>query len=136
MVSMKYRHRILETKLKEYIDFFSVVGITGPRQSGKSTLLQHCLPDYRYVSFDDYKMVDFFEQDPGKFMAVYDDQVIFDEIQNVPHLFNYVKIAVDQDRKKPGKFILTGSSQFQFIRGVTESLAGRIGLLSLLPYQI
>lgn len=133
---MKYHHRILETKLKEYIDFFSVIGLTGPRQSGKSTLLLHCLPAYRYVNFDDYKMVDFFERDPEKFITVYDNRVIFDEVQRVPKLFNYIKIAVDQDRNNPGKFILTGSSQFQFIRGVAESLAGRIGLLSLLPYQI
>ncbi len=133
---MKYLHRILQDKLKEYINYFSVVGLTGPRQSGKSTLLLHCLPNYRYVNFDDFKMVSFFEDDPDKFMSIYDSEVIFDEIQKVPQLFNYVKIAVDKDREKTGKFILTGSSQFQFIQGVTESLAGRIGLLSLLPYQL
>jgi hypothetical protein len=133
---MAYRHRVLEDKLKEYLGFFSVVGLTGPRQSGKSTLLLHCLPSYRYVNFDDYKMVEFFEEDPERFMTVYDSHVIFDEIQKVPRLFNYVKIAVDQDRETTGKFVLTGSSQFQFMRGVSESLAGRIGLLSLLPYQI
>lgn len=133
---MKYRNRILEAKLKEYAGFFSVVGLTGPRQSGKSTLLLHCLPSYRYINFDDYKMVNFFEEDPEKFMAIYDKYVIFDEVQKVPRLFNYIKIAVDQDRETPGKFVLTGSSQFQFTRGVSESLAGRIGLLSLLPYQM
>lgn len=135
-LKMKYLHRILESKLNEYIGFFSVVGLSGPRQSGKSTLLLHCLPSYRYVNFDDFKMVDFFEQDPDKFMSVYNDKVIFDEIQKVPRLFDYVKIAVDQDRDRTGKFILTGSSQFQFLRGVSESLAGRIGMLSLLPYQL
>jgi uncharacterized protein len=132
----KYTHRILEAKLKEYLDFFSVVGLTGPRQSGKSTMLLHYLPNYRYVNFDDFKMVNFFSEDPEKFMSIYDNKVIFDEIQKVPKLFNYIKIAVDQDRDNAGKFVLTGSSQFQFIQGVSESLAGRIGLLSLLPYQI
>ncbi len=130
-----YTHRVLEIKLKEYLGFFSVVGLTGPRQSGKSTLLLNYLPDYRYVNFDDFKMVDFFAEDPEKFMSIYDNKVIFDEIQRVPKLFNYIKIAVDQDRETPGKFVLTGSSQFQFIQGISESLAGRIGLLSLLPYQ-
>lgn len=132
----KYTHRILENKLKEYLGFFSVVGLTGPRQSGKSTLLLHYLPNYRYVNFDDFKMVSFFSEDPEKFMSIYDNKVIFDEIQKVPKLFNYIKIAVDQDRENPGKFVLTGSSQFQFIQGGSESLAGRIGLLSLLPYQL
>ncbi|MFO1258758.1 MAG: ATP-binding protein [Gammaproteobacteria bacterium] len=133
---MTYRPRLIEAKLKEYLNFFSVVGLTGPRQSGKSTLLLHCLPNYRYVNFDDYKMVDFFHEDPEKFMSVYHHQVIFDEIQKVPRLFDYIKIAVDQDRETTGKYVLTGSSQFQFIKGITESLAGRIGLLSLLPYQL
>ena len=100
------------------------MGLTGPRQSGKSTLLLHTLPTYRYVNFDDYKIMRFFEEDPEKFMAIHDNQVIFDEIQKVPRLFDYVKIAVDQDRENPGKFVLTSSSQFRFIRGVTESLAG------------
>jgi len=131
-----YIHRVLEDKLREYVSFFSVIGLSGPRQSGKSTLLLHCLPDYRYVSFDDFKMVDFFEQDPEKFMAVYNDRVIFDEIQKVPRLFDYVKMAVDVDRNKRGKFILSGSSQFQILRGVSEALACRIGMLSLLPYQL
>ncbi len=69
-------------------------------------------------------------------MSIYDHKVIFDEIQRVPKLFNYIKIAVDQDRATTGKFVLTGSSQLQFIQGISESLAGRIGLLSLLPYQL
>lgn len=132
---MTYLHRILEDKLKEYLGFFSVVGLTGPRQSGKSTLLLHCLPNYRYVNFDDFKMVSFFTEDPEKFLSIYNHQVIFDEVQKVPKLFDYIKMAVDKDRATPGKFILTGSSQFQFIQKISESLAGRIGLLSLLPYQ-
>lgn len=133
---MKYIHRVAEPKLKEYLQVFSAVGISGPRQSGKSTLLIHCLPDYQYVTFDDFKMMDFFSEDPEKFMEIYNNKVIFDEVQKVPKLFNYIKIAIDNDRDTTGKFVLTGSSQFDFIRGVSESLAGRIGLLSLLPYQL
>ncbi|HLB41535.1 MAG TPA: ATP-binding protein [Gammaproteobacteria bacterium] len=132
---MHYYHRILEDKLKEYLTYFSVISLTGPRQSGKSTLLLHCLKNYQYVTFDDYKIVNLFHQDPERFMNLYANKVIFDEVQKVPELFNYVKLAVDKDRNNKGKFVLTGSSQFAFIKNLSESLAGRIGLLSLLPFQ-
>lgn len=130
-----YHHRVLEPKLIDYIKHFSAVGLTGPRQSGKSTLLLHLLKDYQYVTFDDDRMVALYQNDPQKFMRIYHHRVIFDEVQKVPELFNDIKIAIDADRATPGKFILTGSSQFTLIKSITESLAGRIGLLSLLPYQ-
>lgn len=133
---MAYRKRVLEAKLLEYLSYFSVVGLTGPRQSGKSTLLTHTLKDYTYVTFDDPAIVSLFVTDPQKFIRIYNDKVIFDEVQKVPDIFSLIKLAVDNDRKKPGKFVLTGSSQFSFIKGVTESLAGRIGLLTQLPFQI
>lgn len=133
---MRYRHRILEKKLEEYSNFFSVVGLTGPRQSGKSTLLMHTLKGYQYQTFDDPKLVELLYSDPEKFLRIYSNKVIFDEVQKVPELFDLIKLAVDQDRHTPGKYILTGSSQFSFIKGLTESLAGRIGLLTQLPYQI
>lgn len=132
---MRYIPRVLERKLKEYLDFFPTVGLTGPRQSGKSTLLLHLLKEYTYVTFDDFRITELFHKDPQKFMNIYHDKVIFDEVQKVPEIFNYIKIAVDNDRNARGKFILTGSSQFAFIKGISESLAGRIGLLSLLPFQ-
>ena len=132
---MSYHYRIIEKKLTAYLQFFSVVGLTGPRQSGKSTLLLKQLPGYRYINFDDIRFVQAFYDDPQKFMRLYDNKVIFDEVQKVPELFNYIKIAVDQDRDTCGKFILTGSSRFSMIRHLADSLAGRIGLLSLLPYQ-
>jgi predicted AAA+ superfamily ATPase len=130
-----YLPRVLEPHIRRYLTGFPVLGLTGPRQSGKSTLLQHVLPDYQYVSFDDIKLVDYFQQDPDGFIARYNNRVIFDEVQTVPALFHYIKLAVDKDRQNYGKFILTGSSQFSFLQKVSESLAGRIGLLSLLPLQ-
>ncbi len=133
---MKYTHREIEKTLREYLDFFSVVGITGPRQSGKSTLLLHVLKDYKYVTFDDHMIVESFYDDPERFMRTYNNKIIFDEVQKVPEIFDYIKISVDQDRSTVGKFVLTGSSQFSFIKKITESLAGRIGLLNLLPYQL
>jgi predicted AAA+ superfamily ATPase len=133
---MPYVHRTLERTLQDYLSNFSSVGLTGPRQSGKSTLLKKLLADkYRYVSFDDHDNVRGFHDDPKKFMRIYDDKVVFDEIQRVPELFNYVKLAIDQDRQRRGKFVLTGSSQFSLMRKVTESLAGRIGLVTLLPFE-
>ncbi len=132
---MSYQHRVLEQKLNEYLGFFSIIGLTGPRQSGKSTLLLKILPKYTYVNFDDIRFIEAFYDDPEKFMRIYHDKVIFDEVQRVPELFLYIKMAVDKDRTRCGKFVLTGSGQFVLMQHILESLAGRIGLLSLLPYQ-
>ena len=133
---MKYISRTIEPVIKTYLSSFPVVGITGPRQSGKSTMLQHILPKkYRYVTFDDFHITQEYHADPSAFMAKYNDAVVFDEVQIVPDIFRHIKLAVDKDRQRYGKFILTGSSQFAFMKYVSESLAGRIGLLSLLPFQ-
>ncbi len=131
-----YYKRQLEDVLMRYLDIFPVIGLTGPRQSGKSTMLLQLLKGrFTYVSFDDYKMTSLFQSDPERFMSLYNNRVIFDEVQKVPELFSHIKVAVDNDRNNYGKFILTGSSQFLLMKSITESLAGRIGLLSLLPLQ-
>src|SRR5690348_12497651 len=133
---MPYYHRLIEDNLLKYLNIFPVVELTGPRQSGKSTLLKRELgSNYRYITFDHQSIVDAFYDDPNRFMAQYSNKVIFDEVQKVPEIFDYIKIAVDNDRQNVGKFILTGSSQFSFIQKISESLAGRMGLLTLLPFQ-
>jgi hypothetical protein len=133
---MVYIQRVLEPAVLEYLTWFPVAGIAGPRQSGKSTILQHLLSDrYEYVTFDDHRTLELFSANPEKFMRLDGDRVIFDKVQKAPQIFNYIKLAVDRDRRKYGKFVLTGSSQFAVMRGVSETLAGRIGLLSLLPFQ-
>ena len=132
---MIYQHRMLEEVLLNYLNIFPVIGLTGPRQSGKSTLLRHILPDYQYVTFDDYRMINLFQQDPFRFLDLYPKHTIFDEVQKVPELFNYIKMAVDNNRMEKGQYILIGSSQFTLMKNISESLAGRIGLLSLLPFQ-
>ncbi len=133
---MPYYHRLVEKTITKYLKLFPVVGLTGPRQSGKSTMLRKILgAKYRYVSFDDFNMVNQFHTDPNQFMENFSDGVIFDEVQRVPEIFNYIKLLVDNDRKRYGKFIVTGSSQFAFMKKVSESLAGRIGLVTLLPFQ-
>jgi len=133
---MPYINRILEPVVLKFLRSFPVVGITGPRQSGKSTMLQHLLADrFEYITFDDYRTTELLSADPEKFMRLHTDRVIFDEVQKAPQIFNYIKLAVDRDRKRYGKFVLTGSSQFSVMKGVADTLAGRIGLLSLLPFQ-
>ncbi|PIQ43024.1 MAG: AAA family ATPase [Gammaproteobacteria bacterium CG11_big_fil_rev_8_21_14_0_20_46_22] len=131
-----YIERVAQTTLSRYLSTFPAVGITGPRQSGKSTMLRHCLPDYDYVTFDLIRHIEHFESDPEDFLAQYEGRrVIFDEVQNVPKIFRYLKIRIDNHRDQYGQFVLTGSNQFAYLRNVSESLAGRIGLMSLLPLQ-
>jgi len=133
---MNYINRIIEKKLNDYLKIFPVTALTGPRQSGKTTLILQTLKDkYKYVTFDNPITVDFFYSDPKEFMLQHSERVIFDEVQKVPEIFSYIKMEVDKDRENYGKYILTGSSQFSLLKQVSESLAGRIGLLSLLPFQ-
>ena len=133
---MPYIRRAIEPVIVEYLKHFPVVGLTGSRQSGKSTTLRKILADtYKYVSFDDIKEVESFHTDPKSFMREHADAVVFDEIQKVPEIFSYIKINVDNDRSRYGKYVVTGSSQFSIMKNVSESLAGRIGLLALLPFQ-
>jgi predicted AAA+ superfamily ATPase len=112
------------------------VAITGPRQSGKSTLIKKILNDYSYVTFDNKTNVNLFYDDPEKFMRIHQNKVIFDEVQKAPEIFDYIKLSVDEDRETEGKYVLTGSSQWSFSKEIAESLAGRIGLLTLLPYEL
>ncbi|HNV47372.1 MAG TPA: ATP-binding protein [Spirochaetota bacterium] len=133
---MKYLHRDAEKTIARYCSLFPAVALTGPRQSGKSTTLKKLFEsEYRYVTFDDPTQGAFFDDDPKGFMKRHSGRVIFDEVQKAPKIFDYLKLAIDEDRGSYGHYILTGSSQFAFVKGITESLAGRIGMLSLLPFQ-
>lgn len=132
-----YIERLFQPVLQRYVQSFPAVAVTGPRQSGKSTSLCHCLGDvYRYVTFDDDRIMSFFQEDPEGFITQYNDKVIFDEAQKVPQLFSYLKRVIDQERDVMGRFIIAGSQQFSLMRELTESLAGRVGLLTLLPMQL
>jgi uncharacterized protein len=114
---------------------YPVVALLGPRQSGKSTLARHLFPSYQYVNLESPQIRDYAESDPESFFQQYSGQVIIDEVQNVPSLFSYIQVIVDK-KKKMGDFILTGSSQFQLTESITQSLAGRVSLLKLLPLSI
>ena len=132
---MKYIERNAEILLLRYAALFSAVSVTGPRQSGKSTMLRHVFPDYPYITFDDPSEEFAFSTDPQGFLGRFAGPVIFDEVQRVPELFRYIKMAIDENPEIKGRFLLTGSNQFGFLKDAGETLAGRIGLLSLLPFE-
>ncbi len=131
-----YLSRIIEPTLRKALKLFPVVLLTGPRRSGKTTLLQHVLGSrYHYVSLDEPETRMLALSDPQTFFMRYPAPVIIDEIQNAPQLFSYIKARVDND-KKPGQWVLTGSQQFPLMRNVRESLAGRVAVLSLYSFAI
>ena len=117
-------------------DQFPVVAITGPRQSGKTTLAKMAFPQKRYVSLDDRRMREIAASNPGDFLKAFPDGAIIDEAQKVPELFDALKLNVDSSEYSPGKYVLTGSSRFRLKENITDSLAGRIGLIRLLPLSI
>ena len=115
---------------------FPVVAITGPRQSGKTTLARQLFSDKRYISFDDKNMRELARSNPVDFLMAFPEGAVIDEGQKVPEIFDAIKYHVDNREMEPGSFILTGSSQFRLKKGIKESLSGRIGQLELLPFTI
>lgn len=109
-----------------------VVAVTGPRQSGKTTLCRACFPDYAYVSLEPLDVREFAASDPRGFLAQHSGRVIFDEVQRAPELFSYLQGEVDE-APEPGRFILTGSQHFGLSEAISQSLAGRVARLNLLP---
>lgn len=128
--------RSLEKILTEYIKF-PVVAILGPRQSGKTTLAQMFFKGYEYVSFEDLDTRNLAQNDPQKFLSIYENSkgIIIDEFQNVPDILSYIQLDVDS-KKRPGYFILTGSQNFLMNQAISQSLAGRVGILTLPPLTI
>lgn len=114
---------------------FPVLSITGPRQSGKTTLSRLLAPHLPYFSLEDPDTRAFAAEDPRAFLRQAANGAILDEIQRVPELFSYLQGIVDSDRRM-GRFILTGSSQFELIEAITQSLAGRASMLTLLPFSM
>lgn len=124
--------RALTGKMVALSSKFPVLSVTGPRQSGKSTLVRSAFSEYRYVSLEDEDMRALAENDPRAFLSRYDAKVIFDEVQRVPGLFSYMQSVVDE-RNMPGQYVLSGSQNFLLSRSVSQSLAGRVAVLHLLP---
>jgi predicted AAA+ superfamily ATPase len=127
--------RAIEAHVKECFSVYPVVTITGPRQSGKTTLAKRCFPDLSYVNLEHPETRLFAAEDPVAFMKKYKAGAIFDEIQNVPELTSYIQVAVDE-KKQNGLFVLTGSRQFSLMERVAQSLAGRTAVVTLLPFSM
>lgn len=125
--------RIAQETLIRLAKGFPIVAITGPRQSGKTTLARSTFPQKPYLSLEDPDVRATAESDPRGFLAGFPEGAILDEAQRVPHLFSYLQTKVDE-RFIPGMFVLTGSQQFGLLSGITQSLAGRVGLIHLLPF--
>src|SRR3989338_11226851 len=131
---MKYIPRTCESFLLKNISQFPVVVLTGPRQSGKSTLLKHLFQEgWKYISLDVRGTANRAKDDPDLFIRDIQTNVILDEIQKVPELFHSVKYAVDSGH--PHKFILSGSANFLLLSQVAETLAWRVGIVNLFPFS-
>lgn len=130
-----YIQRTIENLLPGILATFPSLAVTGPRQSGKSTLLRHALPHYRYMTLDDPAVLEQAISDPVFFLDSIGEPCIIDEIQLAPGILSYVKMRIDADRNRTGRFVFTGSQQFGMIRNMGDSLAGRIALLDLHPFS-
>lgn len=127
-----YVERAMSTKVEELNQFFPCVLVTGARQVGKSTLLQHIMPEgMRYVTLDDYTVAEYAKKDPIGFLDEWGYPLCIDEIQYAPELLRAMKLKIDAAGQAPGMYWLTGSQRFVMMKGVSESLAGRIGIADL-----
>jgi len=127
---MKYQPRELETVLSERLDQFPVVAVTGPRQSGKTTLVRHLLPNWNYVTLEDLDQRVSAVNDPRGFLGQWGPGTIIDEFQRAPRLVSYLQGVVDEENRN-GMYVLTGSQSNLLHQQVSQSLAGRVGLLVL-----
>ncbi|WP_132531780.1 ATP-binding protein [Pedobacter psychrotolerans] len=118
--------------IKKQQSKFPILALTGPRQSGKTTLLKELFKDYRYISLENPDIRAFATDDPNGFLNEYSENVILDEVQRVPSLFSYIQTKVDES-KKMGQYILSGSQNFHLLNSITQTLAGRVALFKLLP---
>ena len=126
--------RDLADKLMEWKSQYPVITVTGPRQSGKTTLCRYLFEDKPYFSMKDLDNREFARMDPRGFLDEMPEGAVLDEIQHVPDLVSFIQTRVDEV-KKPGMFILTGSRQFEMMQSVAQSLAGRTAVAKLLPFS-
>ena len=127
--------RLLQPRLLELATRYPVLTLTGPRQSGKTTLSRMAFPDLPYVSLENPAQREFAQEDPVAFLGRYQDGAVIDEVQRVPQIFSYLQGMVDED-PRPGRFLLTGSQNLTLVNAVTQSLAGRTTLTELLPLSL
>lgn len=128
-------HREIGNVLVKMAGKMPVISITGPRQSGKTTLARMCFPEYNYVNLENPDMYEAAKDDPRLFLSQFKKGIIIDEVQRLPSLFSYIQ-TISDERNKPGEFILTGSENFLLSEKISQSLAGRVFVSHLLPLSI
>lgn len=129
-----YIKRKIESTILEAAKYFPVITVTGPRQSGKTTMLKQIFPHLHYYSLEDLDTRSFAMEDPVRFLHLHEDGMILDEVHNYPELLSYIQGIVDEQPQK--KFVLSGSSNFALLKKVSQSLAGRSGVFELMPLSI
>ncbi len=128
-----YLHRDIEKVIVEAVKYFPVITVTGPRQSGKTTMIRHLFDNLKYYSLENLDTRSLAEEDPVRFLHLHEEGMILDEVHNAPHLLSYIQGIVDENPEK--RFILSGSSNFALLKKVSQSLAGRTGVFELLPFS-
>lgn len=132
---MQQIQRDIQPLIEQALQKYPIVALTGPRQSGKTTLCKILRPNYAYVNLEDLSMRGFALEDPKGFLETYKSGVIIDEIQYVPDLFSYLQVYTDE-RQQNGEYLITGSQNFLMMERISQSLAGRVALFNLLPLSI
>ena len=127
---MKF-NRALANRIKDLAKAFPAIVVTGSRQVGKTTLLRELFPEHQYISLDLPSEANRAELEPSSFLHHDGRGLLIDEVQYAPKLFRHIKAAIDSDRTRTGRFILTGSQKFELMREVSDSLAGRVGVIEL-----
>ncbi|WP_319524038.1 ATP-binding protein [uncultured Desulfosarcina sp.] len=127
--------RAYEKLLQDYLSFFPCVALIGSRQCGKTTLLQQLSDDWRIYDLEKQSDFQNIIQDPDLFLRLNPDKIAIDEAQLLPELFPALRVAVDSDRQRTGRFVITGSSSPNLVRSISETLAGRVGIIEMAPFS-
>lgn len=128
-------YRVLGNKILQSATQMPIIAVTGPRQSGKSTLIRYLFPNHTYLNLEDIQLRTFALEDPKGFLFNAGQKAIIDEIQYVPDLLSYLQVISDRE-KIPGQFIISGSQNLLLMEGISQSLAGRVAIFNLLPFSL